>query len=81
MKVRGAHHTSYTVSNLERSLVLYRDLLGCEEIWRREIADQYFRDIVAFPDCVVKAALLRIPDPTTSSSYSSTPIPWARPWT
>ena len=58
MKVRGAHHTSYTVSNLERSLVLYRDLLGCEEIWRREIADQYFRDIVAFPDCVVKALSL-----------------------
>ena len=61
MKVRGAHHTSYTVSNLERSLEFYRDLLGCEEIWKREIADQYFRDIVAFPDCVVKAALLRIP--------------------
>lgn len=61
MKVRGAHHTSYTVANIERSLEFYRDLLGCEIIWEREIADKYFRDIVAFPDSVVKAVELRIP--------------------
>ena len=60
MKVSGAHHTSYTVSNIERSLEFYRDLLGCEIIWEREITDQYFRDIVAFPDSVVKAVELRI---------------------
>jgi lactoylglutathione lyase len=61
MKVSGAHHTSYTVSNIERSLEFYRDLLGCEIIWERKIADKYFRDIVAFPDSVVKAVELRIP--------------------
>ena len=61
MKVIGAHHTSYTVSNLERSLAFYAGLLGCEVLWQREIADQYFRDIVAFPDCVVVAAHLKIP--------------------
>ena len=61
MKVSGVHHTSYTVSSIERSLEFYRDLLGCEIIWEREITDQYFRDIVAFPDSVVKAALLSIP--------------------
>ena len=61
MKVSGAHHTSYTVANIERSLEFYRDLLGCEIIWEREIADKYFRDIVAFPDSVVKAVELRIP--------------------
>ncbi len=61
MKVSGVHHTSYTVSNMERSLAFYRDLLGCEIIWEREITDQYFRDIVAFSDSVVKAVELRIP--------------------
>ena len=61
MKVSGAHHTSYTVSDIERSKAFYCDLLGCELLWEREIVEQYFRDIVAFPDSVVKAAELRIP--------------------
>ena len=61
MKVSGAHHTSYTVTNLERSLEFYCDLLGCEVIWRREITDRYFRDIVVFSDSIVNGAQLRIP--------------------
>ena len=61
MKVVGAHHTSYTVASLERSLEFYVGLLGCELLWQRRIDNQYFRDIVAFPDCVVEAAHLRIP--------------------
>lgn len=64
MKVTGADHTSYTVSNLEHSLEFYVGLLGCEVLWQREITSQYFRDIVGFPDCVVKAAHLRIPSTT-----------------
>ena len=61
MKIVGVHHTSYTVSDIERSKQFYCDLLGCEVIWEREIVDKYFRDIVAFPDSVVKAVVLRIP--------------------
>lgn len=61
MKITGADHTSYTISNLESSLAFYVGLLGCDIIWQREISNQYFRDIVGFPDCVVKAAHLRIP--------------------
>ena len=64
MKVTGAHHTSYTVSNLERSLEFYVGLLGCEVIWQRENRDQYFRDIVGYPDSVAKMAMLRIPGST-----------------
>ena len=60
MKVVGAHHTSYTVSDIERSKRFYCGLLGCEVIWEREIIEKYFRDIVAFADSVVKAAQLRI---------------------
>ena len=61
MKITGADHTSYTISNLERSIAFYVGLLGCDIIWQREISNQYFRDIVGFPDCVVKAAHLSIP--------------------
>ncbi|MBI1879399.1 MAG: VOC family protein [Chloroflexi bacterium] len=64
MKITGADHTSYTVSNLERSLEFYVGLLGFEVLWQREITNQYFRDIVGFPDGVVKAAHLRIPGST-----------------
>jgi catechol 2,3-dioxygenase-like lactoylglutathione lyase family enzyme len=57
----GAHHTSFTVSDLERSLEFYVGLLECEVLWRREIGEKYFRDIVGFQDCRVRAAHLRIP--------------------
>ena len=62
MRVTGADHTSFTVSNLDRSLEFYVEILGCELVWRREdITSQYFRDIVGFPDSVVRGAYLRIP--------------------
>jgi glyoxylase I family protein len=61
MKVIGADHTSYTVSDLERSLAFYVGLLGCEIQWQREITEQYFCDIVCLCECRVRAAHLRIP--------------------
>lgn len=61
MRFIGVHHTSFTVSNIERSLEFYQGLLGCEVLWRREIDEKYFRDIVGFPECRVRAAHLRIP--------------------
>jgi catechol 2,3-dioxygenase-like lactoylglutathione lyase family enzyme len=57
----GAHHTSFTVANLERSLEFFRDLLALEVVVTREIGDDYFGRIVGLPGCRVKAALLRIP--------------------
>ena len=62
MKITGADHTSYTVSNLETSLAFYRDLLGFEVLHiRPQITNRYFRDIVGFPDGVIKDAFLAIP--------------------
>ena len=61
MKVSGVAHTSYSVSDIERSKKFYCDLLGCQIIWEREIVEEYFREIVCVPDCVVKAVQLRIP--------------------
>jgi catechol 2,3-dioxygenase-like lactoylglutathione lyase family enzyme len=59
--VVGAHHTSFTVSNLNRSLEFFRDLLGMEVLANREIRADYFDQIVGLPKCQVKAAMLRIP--------------------
>jgi catechol 2,3-dioxygenase-like lactoylglutathione lyase family enzyme len=62
MKVVGSDHTSFTVANLERSLQFYMGLLGFEMLWKREeVTAKYFRDIIGFPDGVVRAALLKIP--------------------
>ena len=57
----GAHHTSFTVADLERSLAFFRDVLGLEVLGTREVRDDYFARIVGLPGCVVKAALLKLP--------------------
>jgi catechol 2,3-dioxygenase-like lactoylglutathione lyase family enzyme len=59
--ILGAHHTSFTVADLERSLTFFRDVLGLEVVFVREVRDAYFGRIVGLPGAVVKAALLRIP--------------------
>jgi catechol 2,3-dioxygenase-like lactoylglutathione lyase family enzyme len=60
-EILGAHHTSFTVGQLELSLGFFRDLLGMELVYTREVRDAYFARIVGLPGCVVRAALLRLP--------------------
>ena len=60
-KVVGAHHTSFTVADLDRSVEFLRDRLGLEIVFTREVRDEYFGRIVGLPGCAVRAALLRIP--------------------
>ena len=59
--VSRAHHTGYTVSDLDRSLVFYRDLLGCEVIATQEKEGGYLAAIVGYPDAHVRMAHLRVP--------------------
>ena len=37
----GAHHTSFTVANLDLSLTFFRDVLGLEVLGSREVSDAY----------------------------------------
>jgi catechol 2,3-dioxygenase-like lactoylglutathione lyase family enzyme len=62
MAIVGAHHTSFTVSDAERSIKFYRDVLGFELVVNRpEVTLDYFRAIIGFPDAIVYNAMLRIP--------------------
>ena len=61
MQIIGADHTSYTVSDLDRSLAFYTGLLGLEILWQRVIENPYFCEIIGFPGCSVRGAHLRIP--------------------
>jgi catechol 2,3-dioxygenase-like lactoylglutathione lyase family enzyme len=60
--VVSLHHTGYTVSDLERSLGFYRDLLGCEVVATQEKRAGYLAAIVGYPDAHVRMAHLRAPE-------------------
>jgi catechol 2,3-dioxygenase-like lactoylglutathione lyase family enzyme len=55
------HHTGYTVSDLDRSVAFYRDLLGCEVLAEQEKQGGYLAAIVGYPDAHVRMAHLRLP--------------------
>ena len=59
---RGLHHTCYTVSDLDRSVAFYRDVLGCEVLAEQEKEGGYLAAIVGYPDAHVRMAHLRVPD-------------------
>lgn len=41
--IQGIHHTSFTVSSMERSLAFYRDILGLKVVWDSEAAGVAFK--------------------------------------
>ena len=58
----GLHHTGYTVSDLDRSVAFYRDLLGCEVLGMNERQGGYLAAVVGYPDAHVRMAHLRVAD-------------------
>jgi catechol 2,3-dioxygenase-like lactoylglutathione lyase family enzyme len=61
----GFFHGGVSVSDLERSLTFYVDLLGLEVAAQRDATDQYLRDIHGLPFRQVRMAFLRVPDSDT----------------
>ena len=49
MGARRLHHTGYTVSDLDRSVAFYRDLLGCEVLATQEKEGGYLARSSATP--------------------------------
>ena len=54
------HHTGLTVSDIERSIVFYRDVMGLELVSRQETDGGYDADIVGYPGARTRKAYLRV---------------------
>jgi catechol 2,3-dioxygenase-like lactoylglutathione lyase family enzyme len=61
MAVAGIFHTGLTVSDLDRSIAFYRDLLGLELVAQWDSSQPYLRAVVGYPDAELRIALLRLP--------------------
>jgi lactoylglutathione lyase len=61
MPITDTFHTGLTVSDLDRSVAFYRDLLGLELVRQWDSSQPYLRAIVAYPDAELRIALLRVP--------------------
>jgi len=60
--ITGARHAGITVSEMDRSLAFYRDLLGLELLWRRLFEEPEIREIVGVPEAsAIEVAMLRVP--------------------
>jgi catechol 2,3-dioxygenase-like lactoylglutathione lyase family enzyme len=53
-------HTSFTVSNLERSIAFYRDLLGFEVVKTIRLTDPWIAVMTGFEGADLKVAALRL---------------------
>ena len=54
-------HTSWTVSDLDRSIAFYRDLLGFELVETKHRIGAFIEEVVGFSGAELKIATLRIP--------------------
>jgi catechol 2,3-dioxygenase-like lactoylglutathione lyase family enzyme len=68
MTLAEIFHTGLTVSDLDRSVAFYRDVLGLELVSQWDSSQPYLRTIVGFPDADLRIALLRLPTTATGRS-------------
>jgi catechol 2,3-dioxygenase-like lactoylglutathione lyase family enzyme len=61
MSLRGVWHFSFTVSNLERSISFYRDILQLHLIHTQYQDNAYTRRLVGYPNARLRVAQFRIP--------------------
>jgi catechol 2,3-dioxygenase-like lactoylglutathione lyase family enzyme len=59
--VTGFFHAGVTVSDLDRSLGFYRDLLGMEVSMERTFTEPYIFEIVALQPAAMRIAYLKVP--------------------
>jgi catechol 2,3-dioxygenase-like lactoylglutathione lyase family enzyme len=57
--VRGIYHAGLTVSDIERSIAFYRDVLGLELAWRQESDTPYIAQLTGLPGTHLKVAYLK----------------------
>lgn len=54
-------HFSFTVSDIERSIRWYTDVLGLELVHRQRSETDYVRTFVGYPDAVLEVAMFKLP--------------------
>ena len=59
--VRSTGHTGITVSDLDRSIRFYRELLGCEVSTPVRAEGPFFETITGVPGCQIDIAFARVP--------------------
>lgn len=62
--LKGLHHAGITVSDLDRSLAFYRDLLGLEVLVIAERTDETIGQIVGYPGARIRLAMCQVPGDT-----------------
>ena len=62
MKIDWMYHTGFVVSDIERSLAFYRDLLGLEEERNTVIEDEFISKLLGYPGVRVHTVYLGIGD-------------------
>lgn len=62
MKVESMYHVGFTVSDIERSIEFYRDLLGLDLYRRQQGTAEYLAKVTGFPGVRLEIALLKTPD-------------------
>jgi catechol 2,3-dioxygenase-like lactoylglutathione lyase family enzyme len=61
VKVRSTGHTGITVSDLDRSIRFYRDLLGCEVSKPVRAEGPFFEAVTGVAGCQIDVAFARVP--------------------
>jgi catechol 2,3-dioxygenase-like lactoylglutathione lyase family enzyme len=61
LQVRSTGHTGVTVSDLDRSIAFYRDVLGCEVSAPVRAEGAFFEAITGVPGCRIDIAFARLP--------------------
>lgn len=79
MGVSGILHTGLTVSDLDRSVIFYRDLLGLELIAQWDSDRPYLRTVVGYPDAELRIALLRMPGDAGAAGHHIELLEYRRP--
>lgn len=68
--LQGIWHTGLHVSDIERSIVFYRDLLGLRLVHRQESHTPYIAQLVGYDDAHLLVAQLALPDRSPSAASS-----------
>lgn len=58
-QVTGIHHAAFQVSDLDRSVSFYRDVLGLELVVERNVQGGYMAELMGYPGTHLRLAFLR----------------------